>query len=114
MGKSEELHAMTKARSKKKGIPFTVALTDISREQPDLVLSAREEVVGSKLEVLTARYAERNWNITTGDLGQRLADMAHTRSEEKGISLRAALSEIGRENSDLVRRAREETLGTKL
>lgn len=115
MGKSEELLAIAKARSKEKGIPFGVALNEISREDPGLVASAREEVVGSKVEVLIAGIPASNWNTRTAEWGQRLAELTHARCKEKGISFRAALSEIGRENSELVRMAREETIGaTKL
>ena len=114
MGKSKELSARARARSKEKGIPFVVALTEISREDPDLIAAAREEVVGDKLEFHTVGDPASTWNITAGELGQRLSELTRRRSKEKSISFREALSEIGRENSDLIRKVREETLGTKL
>jgi hypothetical protein len=112
MSKSEEVVAMAKTRCREKEIAFALALVEIVREHPLLAHEAREEVLGTKLEILDSD--RRTWlsSESFGRAGEDLVTTAKKRAREKSISFREALSEIGRENGELVRRVREETLGT--
>jgi hypothetical protein len=112
--KSEELATMAEVRSKEKGIPYAVALKEISREYPGLADTARREALGGKLRCETVGDPVGRQTISVVDLGQRLAEMAETRSREKNIPYSVALSEIGCEYRELAHGAREETLGVRV
>jgi hypothetical protein len=112
--KSKEISDMAKARCREREITFAVALVEIVREHPRLAHEAREEVLGTSLEVLDSD--RRTWVSLEGlrGAGDDLLTTAKKRAREKTIGFTAALSEISRERPELVRMAREETLGTKL
>ena len=82
------LAEMIGVRSKEKGISFYAALLEIGGEFPSLT------------------HGSHGFN-------EALAAMAETRSKERGIDYALALSEVARENRDLERAAREETIRGK-
>jgi hypothetical protein len=75
---------------------------------------AREEVLGTKLEILDSD--RRTWMPTEsfGGAGADLVTTAKKRAKEKNIEFKVALSEVARERPELACAAREQVLGTKL
>jgi hypothetical protein len=114
--KRDELARRARDRAREKAIPLSTALGEVGREDPRLALEAREEILGRKVRVVSVGEAPNLWAISVvdTDVGERLAEMARTRASEKGISYRAALSEVAREVPELVLAARAETMGIKL
>lgn len=109
--KRDELARRAKMRAKERGIALSLALMQISRECPALAEASRQEVLGRKLEFRTIGNGGR---MVIVDVAERLASMAHARASEKNISYAAALSEIGRENRELVEMARASVLGRRV
>lgn len=109
--KRNKLAALAKARAREKQIPLAVALAEISREYPQLVAEAREEVLG---RTLRRRTIGNGQTIVDVDLAAKLAAMAHARSREKSISYSAALSEISSELPEFLHAVREQVLGRRV
>jgi hypothetical protein len=104
---SERLSKLAKARAREKGIPFTLALIEIGRENPELAESARQETLG-----LNTRIETRGpYRINVIGPNETLRKLAQVRARETGASYGACLSEVAREDPDLARKARAEVLG---
>jgi hypothetical protein len=105
------LAEMVKARSREKNISLHAALLEIGREHRELAHAAREEALGMKVPPLGGERGAAGSPASSGQANEELARMAETRAREKAIDYGLALSEIARENPELVRSARQETLG---
>lgn len=102
--KSERLAAMAHNRAKSKNLPYSVALSEIGRENPGLVEAARLEVMDLKVREFSPGH----------DPSEALARMARQRCTEKNLPYAVALSEICCEVPELARAAREFVLGCKV
>ncbi len=108
--KARELLALIEARMKESGIPYSQALAQIGREKRELYEDYREEVTGRKFRFETIGEPERRYDIAVIDCQQRLTELVQGRVKDKGISYRAALNEIAREDPALADAARRQVL----
>jgi len=96
----KDLTAKVAALSEEKHVDYSVALTEVARQHPELAHAAREEVLGIKLG-------------TPGSASAELAAMAEAVEKGRGISYSEAYSLVSRANPGLVRLARTQVLGLK-
>ncbi len=101
---SKKLSDLAKARVAEKGITYSEALGEIRLEQPELAHLVRMETLGIKCEVKTLGNGMNMVVINSksvlpaSDPSRQLAERAHTRAIEKGVSYRMALSEVCHED----------------
>lgn len=108
--------------AKAKGISPQPAIEQAAAENPDLAAAARMERGGNLYAGefrVPPGVGDRMVLMSEGieaalDPGAHLVRLAEERQREKSISYGEALVEVGREHSQLVRAAREQSLGCKL
>lgn len=115
--KSKELADEASALAMREGIPLTLALIKISRENPLLCEAARIEVLGVSsnpveigsvgLELVTLSEARK----LSRDPSERLAQIAEIRARDKHVPYSVALAEVRRECPELAHAARLRVLG---
>jgi len=98
-GANDELTEMALLRSKQKGIPYELALWEVTRENPALATRSREEVMGVSLQP------------NSGRAGEELHEKVVALSEANGLDYKTALRQVARENPQLAQRAYDESLG---
>jgi len=101
-GANDELTEMALLRSKQKGIPYELALWEVTRENPALATRSREEVMGVSLQP------------NSGRAGEELHEKVVALSEANGLDYETALRQVASENRALVDQSREEVMGVSL
>jgi hypothetical protein len=113
---NQKLVKMAKARAQETGMPFVTALLEVGRMNRDLVLAARQEVLGR--EFVYQKVGDYKMVIIkdkpAADLSWLITQMAKERAEQESIPFSQALSEVKKENPTLAEQYRAQVMGVEV